>query len=75
MELRHVYTDGDLTLYADSPALVATYDRPSSHRYLGPIDWAPSVPLPPWWDALQAAARPIYVTLGSSGDVASCRTC
>jgi len=70
MELRHVYTDGDLTLYADSPALVATYDRPSSHRYLGFIDWAPSVPLPPWWEALQAAARPIYVTLGSSGDVA-----
>ena len=26
--------------------------------------------MPPWWDALQAAARPIYVTLGSSGDVA-----
>ena len=70
MELRDVYTDGDLTLYADSPALVATYDRPSTHRYLGFIDWAPSAPLPPWWDALQAAARPIYVTLGSSGDVA-----
>src|SRR6185295_12080215 len=40
-----------------------------THRYLGCIDWAPSVPLPPWWDALPATARPIYVTLGSSGDV------
>ena len=70
VELRHVYTDGDLTLYADSPALVATYGRPSTHRYLGLIDWAPSAPLPSWWDALQAGARPIYVTLGSSGDVA-----
>ena len=69
-DLRHVYTDGDLTLYADSPAIVATYDRPSTHRYLGLIDWAPSAPLPPWWDALPATARPIYVTLGSSGDVA-----
>ncbi len=69
-ELRHVYTEGDLTLYADSPALVATYDRPSTHRYLGLVDWAPSVPMPPWWDALPTAARPIYVTLGSSGDVA-----
>jgi len=69
-ELRHVYTDGDLTLYADSPALVATYERPSTHRYLGLVDWAPSVPMPPWWDALPAAARPIYVTLGSSGNVA-----
>jgi len=69
-DLRHIYTDGDLTLYADSPAIVATYDRPSTHRYLGLIDWAPSAPLPPWWDALPATARPIYVTLGSSGDVA-----
>ena len=69
-ELRHVYTEGDLTLYADSPALVATYDRPSTHRYLGLVDWAPSVPMPPWWDALPTAARPVYVTLGSSGDVA-----
>jgi len=69
-ELRHVYTEGDLTLYADSPALVATYERPPTHRYLGCIDWAPSVPLPPWWEALAAPARPIYVTLGSSGDVA-----
>jgi UDP:flavonoid glycosyltransferase YjiC (YdhE family) len=67
-DLRHVYTDADLTLYADSPALVATFDRPSTHRYLGLIDWAPSVPLPGWWDSLPAAAPPIYVTLGSSGD-------
>jgi UDP:flavonoid glycosyltransferase YjiC (YdhE family) len=65
-----VYTEGDLTLYADSPALVATYDRPWTHRYLGLVDWAPSVPMPPWWDALPTAARPVYVTLGSSGDVA-----
>jgi UDP:flavonoid glycosyltransferase YjiC (YdhE family) len=70
LELRRVYTDGDLTLYADSPALVPTFDRPSTHRYLGLIDWAPAVALPPWWDSLQAAAIAIYVTLGSSGDVA-----
>ena len=69
-ELRHVYADGDLTLYADSPALVATFDRPPTHRYLGLVNWAPAVPLPPWWDALPAAERLVYVTLGSSGDVA-----
>ena len=68
VDLRHVYTEGDLTLYADSPALVATYERPTTHRYLGLIDWSPSVPLPPWWEALGAAPSPIYVTLGSSGD-------
>lgn len=69
-DLRHIYTDGDLTLYADSPEVVATFGRPSTHRYLGLIDWSASAPLPPWWDALQGAAPPIYVTLGSSGDAA-----
>ena len=69
-ELRHVYTEGDITLYADSPALVATFDRPSTHRYLGLVDWAPAAPLPAWWSALSAAPHPIYVTLGSSGDSA-----
>ena len=69
-ELRHVYTDADVTLYADSPALVPTFDRPASHRYLGLVDWAPVAPLPAWWDALPASPRPIYVTLGSSGDTA-----
>ena len=69
-ELRHVYTDGDITLYADSPALVPTFDRPESHRYLGLVDWSPAAPLPPWWAALPSAPRPIYVTLGSSGDAA-----
>ena len=69
-ELRHVYTEGDITLYADSPALVATFDLPSTHRYLGLVDWAPALPLPSWWDALPATPRPIYVTLGSSGDAA-----
>lgn len=67
-DLLAAYTDGDLTLYADSPALVPTFGRPASHRYLGLIDWAPRVELPPWWHSLQEAERPIYVTLGSSGD-------
>lgn len=69
-DLRGVYCDGDMTLYADSPALVPTVDRPPTHRYLGLVNWAPAAPLPPWWDALPASARPVYVTLGSSGDVA-----
>lgn len=67
-ELRQVYTEGDITLYADSPSLVPTFDRPASHRYLGLVDWSPAVPLPPWWSSLPATSRPIYVTLGSSGD-------
>jgi len=67
-ELLAAYTDGYLTLYADSPALVPTFGLPPSHRYLGLIDWAPAAELPAWWHSLGEADRPIYVTLGSSGD-------
>lgn len=70
LELRRIYTDGDVTLYVDSPALVATFDRPSTHRYLGLIDWAPGGLPPMWWDSLATSAAAIYVTLGSSGDAA-----
>ncbi len=68
-DLRRVYTDADLTLYADIPELAPTFDLPPSHRYLGPIVWSPAIGTPPWWNE-RANARPIvYVTMGSSGSV------
>ena len=64
--LLELLTAGDLTLYADPPELVPTRGLPATHHFLGPVPWAPQVPLPPWWDAL--GSRPsVYVTLGSSG--------
>lgn len=63
-DLRRVYTDADITLYADVPELVPTTDLPRSHRYIGPVEWAPALPMP----ELPAHDRPlVYVTMGSSG--------
>jgi len=69
-DLLRVYTDGDITLYADTPELVPLFDAPRTHRHLGPVAWSPSVPLPAWWGELEPGPRLIYVTLGSSGSAA-----
>jgi len=67
-DLRHVYTHGDYTLYADIPAMVpVSSDCPATHRYIGPIIWSPDMPLPDWWDSLSKDKPCVYVTLGSSG--------
>lgn len=64
--LLEVLTAGDDTLYLDEPTLIPVSGAPSSHRFLGPVLWAPSVPRPPDLDSEDA--RPlVYVTLGSSG--------
>lgn len=68
-DLLRVYSDGDITLYADPPQLVPLFDAPPTHRHIGPVRWEPALAPPAWWDAIaRADARPIYVTLGSSGD-------
>ncbi|HJV26880.1 MAG TPA: nucleotide disphospho-sugar-binding domain-containing protein [Aromatoleum sp.] len=66
LDLRRVYTDADMTLYADVPELVPTAGLPDNHRYIGPVEWSPELPMPELPAA--AAQRPlVYVTLGSSG--------
>lgn len=67
-DLRRIYTDADLALFSDIPEL---YGLPpdSEHGgvFLGPVDWSPSLPLPPWWSEVDEKQPIIYVTLGSSG--------
>ncbi len=69
-QLSRTYTDADLTLYADLPDLIPTRPMPSHHRRIGPILWAPDVPLPAWWSAVDQSVPLVYLTPGSSGDVA-----
>jgi UDP:flavonoid glycosyltransferase YjiC (YdhE family) len=69
LDLRKTYTDADLTLYADLPALVKTEALPSNHRYIGPVLWSPDVPSPDWWDKIDLSKPIIYMTPGSSGDI------
>ncbi|MET0412475.1 MAG: nucleotide disphospho-sugar-binding domain-containing protein [Polyangiaceae bacterium] len=69
--LLSVLTHADHTLYPDDPALLPLAHAPSSHRFLGPVQWSPDVPMPELPDATRGDdARPlVYVTLGSSGEV------
>ena len=66
-DVRRVYCDGDLTLYADIPELIPIFGSPPTHRYIGPVLWSPPVPLPVWWHDAIGGQPPIYVSLGSSG--------
>ena len=70
-DVRRVYCDGDLTLYADVAELIPTFDAPPSHRYIGPVLWSPTTDLPSWWLEATANEAPIYVSLGSSGQTTS----
>jgi UDP:flavonoid glycosyltransferase YjiC (YdhE family) len=67
--MKHVYTYGTWTLYADLPSLAPTSDLPANHAYIGPIIWSPEIPLPDWWGNLPQDKPLIYVTMGSSGDI------
>ena len=66
-DVRRVYCDGDLTLYADIPELIPIFGSPPTHCYIGPVLWSPAVPLPLWWHEAIGGQPPIYVSLGSSG--------
>lgn len=67
--LPHQLCFGDTVLYPDVPELCPTRNAPPSHHYLGAVDWSPAVPLPP--ELERPSDLPlVYVTLGSSGDVA-----
>lgn len=72
-DLRRVFTEADLTLFADVPEFVPT-QRPNMdmrYRYIGPITWSPRTRIP---ETLVNCAdtRPlVYVSLGSSGDASA----
>lgn len=70
-DLRKVFTEADVTLFADVPELAPT--EPSApqdrYRYVGPVVWSPRVPLPSHLSTRRLDGLPlVYVSLGSSGD-------
>lgn len=65
--LQRVYTESDMTLYADAAELFSMSPLPDAHRFLGPIVWSPGASNPPWWNDAGDEQPRIYVTLGSSG--------
>jgi len=67
-DLRRIYTDADLALFSDVPEIYGLPpDSDHGGMFLGPIDWSPDLPLPPWWGEIDKTRPVIYVTLGSSG--------
>ena len=67
LNLKRVYTEADLTLYADAPGFIQTSQLPDSHHFIGPILWAPQQSTPAWWNTLADDLPVIYLTPGSSG--------
>jgi UDP:flavonoid glycosyltransferase YjiC (YdhE family) len=73
-DLRRVFTESDLTLFADARELVPVAPSPDDARtrFVGALHWSPPAALPA--ALLDADDRPLaYIALGSSGDPALVR--
>lgn len=68
LTLKEVFTDGDYVVHPDIPEINPTRDPPPQHRHIGPIQWTPSRPVPPWWGQVPADRPLVYLNLGSSGE-------
>lgn len=66
-DLRRCYTDADLHLYANFPQLFPEVPVGPDAAFIGPVAWSPAAPAEPI-PFLDGKTRPIYVTMGSSGD-------
>ncbi len=67
-DLRSLWTDADLVLYADLPSLYPEVAETPGRRFIGPVIWSPPVAPPKWWDSLPTDRPVAYVSVGSSGD-------
>ena len=66
-DLRHIYTDADIVLYADAQSMFPIEHLPPGHHFLGPIAWSPGLATPDWWGELPSDKPVVYLGLGSSG--------
>ena len=65
--LLQVLTYSDHTLYPDVPHLTPVSEVPANHRFIGPVLWAPNVPVPGLISSLPKNRPVVYATMGSSG--------
>ncbi|MBK8576351.1 MAG: hypothetical protein IPN90_11975 [Elusimicrobia bacterium] len=66
-DFRHAVASPDWTLYPDLEYLFPIPNLPRGHRYMAPLSWSPTVPLPDWWNRLPSDRPVVYANLGSSG--------
>lgn len=69
--LSHQLCFGDSVLYPDIPGLCPLAGAPASHHFLGAVPWSPLKQTP---SLFSTSAPLVYVTLGSSGDLAALPT-
>lgn len=70
-DYRQVITDGDVTVYCDTPELVPLKRQLPHEKFVGPLIWSMPVEVPDWWKNLDPNKRRIFITLGSSGQAHS----
>ena len=68
-DYRQIITDGDVTVFCDTPGLVPLKKKLNREIFIGPITWSMPTPLPVWWESLKENKNLIFVGLGSSGDI------
>ena len=66
--LLDVYTSSDCTAFADAEEFYAPRSAREVHEaFIGPLEWSPSIPLPPGHEQWGRNRPLVYVSLGSSG--------
>lgn len=68
-DYRQVITDGDVTIYCDSPSVVPLTKKTSHEHFIGPLLWSMPTKLPVWWGQLNPSKKKVFLSLGSSGNV------
>ncbi|TMW77519.1 glycosyl transferase UDP-glucuronosyltransferase [Thauera sp. UPWRP] len=71
-DLRRCYTDADLRLFANFPALFPELVPRDDAAFLGPLAWSPRAPAA--FDAAPTGKPVVYVSMGSSGDIGALST-
>lgn len=61
------FTAGDYRFYADMQCLFPNIKLDHNEHFMGPINWEPNIPPPPWWDKILYPQPIVYVAMGSSG--------
>jgi UDP:flavonoid glycosyltransferase YjiC (YdhE family) len=66
-DYRQVITDGDVTIYCDTPELIPLKKQSAREKFIGPMVWSMDVALPDWWPSLDPKKKRVFLSLGSSG--------
>ncbi len=67
-DYRQVITDGDVTLFFDTAAMVPLKKQSPTKKFMNPLIWSTPAALPSWWSKLNTNKKKIFLTLGSSGN-------